>query len=165
MYRPSPPCIYESIPLIYDLVWLLWATSILCSRTILWVYSGRISTKHYYIICPPLDIEESGLWVRYIFTHSNSITNNRCGSWRLLIYRNGYGTYSLRRVWVNILLWKSGVSLLTRTITGILALRVYAIYNQSKRVLIFLVILLVVSFAVNVAQASGALSKAGIFLD
>ena len=45
------------------------------------------------------------------------------------------------------------------TPTGVLALRVYAIYSKSRRVLIFLVFLLLCSFAVNVAQAVGLLPR------
>lgn len=41
--------------------------------------------------------------------------------------------------------------------TVILSLRVYAIYNKSKHVLAFLVILMLVSISVNVAQMSGVL--------
>lgn len=48
-------------------------------------------------------------------------------------------------------------------IIGILALRVYAIYNERKRVTIFLVFLLLGSFLVNVAQTSGILSMIGNF--
>lgn len=50
------------------------------------------------------------------------------------------------------------VSISNRFVTGILSLRVYAIYDQSKRVLVFLITLLLGSFVVNVAQISGILS-------
>ena len=42
---------------------------------------------------------------------------------------------------------------------GILALRVYAIYNKRKRVLVFLAFLLLGSLAVSVLQTSDVLSK------